>query len=63
VVPAGVKRALGATILGVSFQLGRSDAPADAIAWVVDIDRAGGAGSFKASFDPVEGRLLSVIRR
>jgi hypothetical protein len=64
VVGGGLKHALRATVMAVNFDLTAPETGADAVAWTVELERGGEeGGNLRASVDPIEGRLLSLIRR
>jgi hypothetical protein len=65
-VPPGVQQQLGArTRRETSFQTeGTVDAPEDALTWRVELDTDDATlRRYTLVFEPVEGRLLSVVRR
>jgi hypothetical protein len=65
-VPPGLQQQLGArTRRETSFRAeGTVDAPQDAQTWRVELDTDGAVPHrYTLVFEPVEGRLLSVVRR
>ena len=65
-VPPGLQQQLGArTRRETSFRAeGTVDAPQDALTWRVELDTDGTVSHrYTLVFEPVEGRLLSVVRR
>ncbi len=65
-VPLGVQEQLGAhTVRETTFRIeAPADAPQDALTWRVELETGDAARrSYTLLFEPVEGRLLSVVRR
>jgi hypothetical protein len=60
-VPAGVPRVLRATVRARTFRETVADAAEEALTWQVELDTD--THTYSVLFEPVEGRLLSVVRR
>jgi len=60
-VPAGVPSVLRATVRARTFRERVENAPEEAMTWQVELDTD--THTYSVLFEPVEGRLMSVVRR